>query len=213
MVDSNYLGNFWGNQAGFVEQVSTPPLLLVTLAQGVNAIALSWTAVPGVIRYVVYCGLSPDSLVLQADSLQSTSYTIENLTVGQRYFAQVLAVMSSGSSIASVVSSGTVIAAVYFGFAPSTTPDAVQVQALTSRAQIGFAGSYPLTQSGMTQNYACFAFPVSGGIPDDFIFNDFPVGLQQSTVTIDGIGNTVIDYNVWINPFPTASVSQAWSVD
>lgn len=107
MTDGNYLGNFWGNQSGFVEQVSTPLILAVTVTPGVASIALAWSAVTGALYYVVYCGLAPESLVLQTDDLQTPGFTIASLTTGVRYFVQVLAVFSTSASMASAVGSAT----------------------------------------------------------------------------------------------------------
>lgn len=106
MTDSNYLGNFWGNQAGFVEQVSTPTTLPTTATVAPSQIILTWMSVPGAIRYVVYCGTTPNRLTVQVDNLQATTFTVQNLAPGQTYYVQAVAVLSSSSAISSLFPSG-----------------------------------------------------------------------------------------------------------
>lgn len=106
MTDSNYLGNFWGNQSGFVEQVSTPTTLPTTASTAPSQVFLAWASVPAAIRYVVYCGTTANRLVVQADNLQTTAFTIQNLMPRQTYYVQVVAVLSTSSAISSLFPSG-----------------------------------------------------------------------------------------------------------
>ena len=94
-------GNPWGSQAGFVEQVATPGTFQVDITATINSIVLDWSPVEGAIRYVVYCGLSPQSMSPVVDGLQDNGCEIGGLTSGQTYYVQVMAVFSARSAIAS----------------------------------------------------------------------------------------------------------------
>ncbi len=119
-------------------------------------------------------------------------------------FEQTFDLSSVGSSGGSGGSTTPVL--VYFGFTPTTTPDATAVEALHSRLQTSFVGGYGLTQDGSTSNYPCFAIPASLGTPNRFAFAGFTYSLIESSVSISGVS-----YNVFINPSPTYAEVMNWS--
>jgi len=97
------LGNAWGGQAGFVEQVGNPPAFTLLLARNGASISVTWTPQPGATSYALYCGRSPVSLVEMEPSLQVTSIEITGLDAGLDYFVQVVARIAPGRSVASAV--------------------------------------------------------------------------------------------------------------
>lgn len=99
---STVLGNMWGLQAGFVEAVDEALTFPVVVTPGNEELALSWDLQTGVQFYRVWCGLSPDRLVLVADGVTDPGYTISGLLSGQQYFVQVTGVVTPRLSIASV---------------------------------------------------------------------------------------------------------------
>lgn len=100
---SNTLGNFWGIQAGFVEQLSTPTTFNLFIGRDGTTINLSWPAQVGATSYTVYVGLDQDMLVPILYGLTSPSATIENLIADMQYFVQVTALYTTRRSVASPV--------------------------------------------------------------------------------------------------------------
>ncbi len=164
------LGSFRGAQAGFVEQVSEDPTFLVNVATGVNELSLSWGAIPGAQFYRVFCGLNPADLVLVADNIAATAFSVSGLRSGTQYYVQVTAVLSPRLSIASVTGAGaggggTVVATQEIPFtALSCSPLASDICYQMIQANIEpLASGSTLNPGGGPQPYG-FDFPIDWSV-------------------------------------------------
>ncbi len=120
------LGSAWGGQAGFVEQVSTPPLIALCLAGGQGSITVSWSPVAGNLGYSVYCGVSGEDMLPIAEQVPGSPYVIGSLGAGP-YFIQVTADLGDRSSEASAVVCSAFIPAAPNGLAATAMDGAVSL--------------------------------------------------------------------------------------
>jgi hypothetical protein len=110
---------------GFVEPVSTPGNLAVTLSIPVaGSLLVTWGAYSGAISYKVSIGTRVYSMSAAASGLTGTSLTINNLNPNTIYYVQVVAFLADLSSVSS-----TILNTTSAGSGPTPTPGVISAPA------------------------------------------------------------------------------------
>lgn len=205
-----------GSRYGWVN--ADPPCPAPTLAvSGIDpsgAVTLSWSGGATACGYAIFQGSASgqESFLAPVATTDGNTFSaqVTGLTPGDTYYFVMKSLGCNGQGYGcksnEVVT--TVVATVsYAGFVSTLTPNSAQIQAMQQYNRGVFTGSYTLTQTGGGQQYPCFWFPNSFGVPNTFFYSGFPYGMQTSALTVNGVAGTI-----YLNPSLTHATPMIWSV-
>ena len=92
-----FIGNYAGSKTLKFRIVPAAPKTVKATASGKNA-TVTWSAVPGGDKYIVYCSTAKDGSYKKVGTTDKTTLTVKNLKAGAYYFkVRAIRVLDSGS--------------------------------------------------------------------------------------------------------------------